>query len=133
MISIHTSSAHPSAAPVGPVERSGQVGSGGRSRRRRPLGVLGALFALAILAAGCSTGPGTEAEFVDVLTRDGLFTDEQASCISDAVFDEYEADQEALKRISAAPDYEFLNSDEGVPGFTEFFEREVVRCAPFGP
>ncbi len=121
MTSIHTSRTAP--------DRTTTTDSAGRRR----LAPLVALLALALLAVGCSTGPGSEAEFVDILTRGGSLTEDQAICVSDAVFDEYEADEDALKKISAAPDYEYLSSDEGVPGFTDFFDRTVAGCALVGP
>lgn len=119
MTSIHTS----------PAELDSTKRSGGLRR----FGPLLALLALALFAAGCSTGPGSRAEFVDILTRGGTITEDQATCITDAVFDEYEDDEAALKKISAAPDYDYLSSEEGVDGFTEFFERSVAGCALVGP
>ncbi|MGH1490360.1 MAG: hypothetical protein ACRBK7_13380 [Acidimicrobiales bacterium] len=103
-----------------------------RPRARRVSRFLAPL-ALVLLAAGCSTGPGSKAEFVDVLTRDGALTENEATCISDAVFDEYELDEDALGKISAAPDYEYLSSEEGVPGFADFFDRTVASCSTVGP
>lgn len=91
------------------------------------------MLALALFAAGCSTGPGSKAEFVDVLTRGDALSESQAQCVTDAVFEEYEADEDALRKISAAPDYDYLSGEEGVAGFTDFFERSVANCALVGP
>lgn len=113
-----------------PTDRSDQSNATGRSGRRRILAVL-APFALFL--AACSSGPGTEAEFVEVLTRNGNLTETEAACIADAVFDEYGADEDALGRISAAPDVEFLDSEDGVPGFTDFYRTAVGSCAQAGP
>lgn len=104
--------------------------SSGRATTARLLAVLALVV---LVAVGCSSGPGSREDFVEVLTRDGSLTEEEGTCITDAVFDEYEADSEALGKISAAPDFAYLSSDEGVPGFAEFFEDTVARCSTVGP
>ena len=111
------------------TDRSNQKATG-RSTRRLLVPVVAA-FGLALTA--CSGGPGTEAEFVEVLSRNGNLTDAEASCIADAVFDEYGADEDALGKISAAPDIEFLDGEDGVPGFTDFYRATVGSCAQAGP
>ncbi|MGI9596113.1 MAG: hypothetical protein ACR2QK_08135 [Acidimicrobiales bacterium] len=104
------------------------------SRKRRPRRRwLLAIVALGLVAAGCSGGPGSREDFVDILTREGGFTDDEALCITNAVFDEYEADEDALGKISAAPDFAFFDTAEGVPGFSEFFDATVQSCAQVGP
>ncbi len=101
--------------------------------RRRVARWAPALLAIGLVAAGCSSGPGTEQEFIEVLTRDGSLTEQEATCISSAVFAEYGLDEDALGKISAAPDFAYLSSEEGVPGFTEFFEGTVQNCSTVGP
>lgn len=106
-----------------------RAGSPRRRRARWPL----AVAAVALLAVGCSSGPGTQEEFVEILTRGDAFTEDAATCIAEQVFAEYELDEEALGRISSAPSYEFLDTTEGVPGFTDFFEATIESCSPVGP
>ncbi|MEM7272451.1 MAG: hypothetical protein AAF547_05165 [Actinomycetota bacterium] len=103
------------------------------TRRRRFAGRLAALVAVVLLAVGCSSGPGTKAEMIDVLSRDGAFTEGQATCIADAVFDRYGDDEEALGKISAADSFELFDTADGIPGFSEFFTDTVQGCAPTGP
>lgn len=93
------------------------------------------LLAVVALAAGCSTGPGTRDEFVEVLTRgeDAGITEEQAGCIADAVFAEYAEDESALTRISSVGSFEDLNGENGVPGFADFFQATVFGCTPVEP
>lgn len=102
-------------------------------RRGRAARALAGLSVVGVLAAACSSGPGSREDFIEVLTRDGSLTTEEATCISDAVFDEYEADEDALQKISGAPSFEYLRGEEGVPGFAEFFEETVEGCAQVGP
>ncbi|MGI9597762.1 MAG: hypothetical protein ACR2QK_16480 [Acidimicrobiales bacterium] len=108
-------------------------GSAPASEKRRRSRWLPAVAVLALVAAGCSSGPGTEEEFIEVLSRDGSLTTEEATCISDAVFAEYGDDSDALGTISAAPDFEYLSSEEGVEGFSEFFDATVQSCSTVGP
>ena len=102
-------------------------------RPRRRLRVLFGLLALALVAAGCSSGPGSQQELEEILTTGGSISESDASCIADSVFEEYSEDDDALSAISAAPDFEFLSSEEGVPGFAEFFDSAVRDCTAFGP
>lgn len=90
------------------------------------------VLAVVALATACSTGPGSQEELTQILTDTGM-TEDQATCIADAVFVEYAADEEALSAISAAPNLEFLDGEEGVEGFSEFFDRTVADCAASGP
>ncbi len=103
-----------------------------RSRRRR-LGLVLLAGPLALLATACGGGPGSQEEFNAVLTRGGNLTDDEAQCISDQVFDRYGDDEDALGKLSAAPDIEFLEGAEGIPGFTEFFDSAVGSCLQVGP
>lgn len=104
--------------------------------RRSPLRRLvaaGAGLVAVVVLAGCSTGPGTQEEFVEVLTREGAFGAGEADCIAQAVFDEYGDDDDALGKISAAPDFAYFDTAEGIPGFSEFFDRTVQGCVQVGP
>ncbi len=87
--------------------------------------------AAALVLAGCTSGPGSEAEFVEVLTRDDAFTATQAECLADAVFDQYQSDEDALGKISGATSYDFLVGEDGVEGFDEFLTAQVAECTTF--
>ncbi len=100
-----------------------------RTLRLAPILLVGA----ALLATACGGGPGSRDDFIDVLTRDDNLTTEEATCITDAVFDRYEDDEDALGAISAAPSFDFLDGEDGVPGFTEFYEETVAGCVQVGP
>jgi len=102
-------------------------------KRGRAFGLLVPVIALALLATGCTGGPGDEDDFVDVLTVNDNFTDAEASCIAEAVFDEYGEDGDALGKISGAESYEFLLGEDGVEGFDEFFTGTVSSCTTVGP
>ena len=104
-----------------------------RPRSRRLPAAAGALLALGLLAASCSSGPGSKEDFVDVLSRDDLMTTEEATCIADQVFDRYGDDEEALDKLSAAPDFEYLSGAEGIDGFSEFYDQVVQSCVQVGP
>jgi hypothetical protein len=104
-----------------------------RSRPRARLRLAVMVAAVALAASACSSGPGTEAEFVDILTKDETITDEQAQCIAGAVFDEYEGQGDALGLISAAESFESLEGENGVPGFSAFLDETVQSCVAFGP
>ncbi len=104
----------------------------GRARGLRRPRWLVPVLAVASLGAACSAGPGTQEELTQILADTGM-TEDQATCVSDAVFEEYGADEDALSAISAAPDLDFLDGEDGVPGFTEFFDRAVADCAGSGP
>ena len=112
------------------IEHNASIGSPARTRRRR-LPLIVAIVAL--IAAGCSSGPGSQEELVAVLMDSGSLAEPEATCIAESVFDEYEEDNDALSAISSAPDLAFLESDEGVDGFSEFFAEAVQRCAAVGP
>jgi hypothetical protein len=99
--------------------------------RRRTLGVL--VLSLAALATGCTGGPGDRDDFIDILTRDDNFNETEATCIADAVFDEYGEDGDALGKISGAESYEYLIGEDGVEGFDEFFTPLVADCTAVGP
>ena len=106
------------------------VTSGRGGRVARPIAVLSALV---FLVTGCTSGPGSQEDFIDVLTRDDAMSVEEATCISEAVFAEYADDEDALGKISAAPDFAYLESEEGVEGFSDFFDRTVQGCSTVGP
>lgn len=103
-----------------------------RSRRRSLLAVVG-LLALGLLATSCSSGPGSKQDFIDVLSRDEMMTTEEATCIADQVFDRYGDDEDALGKLSAAPDFDFLNGAEGIDGFSDFYDQAVLSCVQVGP
>jgi hypothetical protein len=88
---------------------------------------------VALLATACGGGPGTQEEFNEVLTRGDNLTEAEAECISTAVFDRYGDDEDALGKLSAAPDIEFLDGPEGITGFSEFFDEAVESCLQVGP
>lgn len=92
-----------------------------------------ALVPLVLLATACGGGPGSQEEFEAILTRGGNLTDEEAQCISAEVFAQYGEDAEALGKLSAAPDIEFLEGAEGIPGFSDFFDSAVGSCLQVGP
>ena len=103
------------------------------SRRGRSFGLLASVFALALLVTGCTGGPGDQDDFVDVLTLNDNFTEAEATCIAEAVFDEYGEDGDALSIISGAESYEFLLGEDGVEGFDDFFTGTVSSCTTVGP
>lgn len=92
-----------------------------------------AIVLFGLLAAACSSGPGSQEEFVEMLVRDGTISEDQATCIAGAVFDEYENQGDALGLISSAESFEFLEGENGVPGFSTFLEQTVQGCVAFGP
>lgn len=94
------------------------------------------LACASVVLAACGQGAGTQEEFVDVLTRDGNLSNDEADCVADAVFAEYGEDDEALKKISLAQDYESLErplEEGGLPGFDSFLTETVTTCTTFGP
>ena len=104
-----------------------------RATGRHRIGLFAIVVAAGLLAAGCTGGPGSQDEFVEMLTRDDAFAANEAECIADAVFDEYGDDGDALQKISAAESYDFLTGEDGVTGFDEFFEATVADCTTIGP
>ena len=84
------------------------------------------------MLAGCSEGPGSREELIEVLADDDAFSQVEAECVADAIFDEYGADDEALSRISAQS-FEQLQGEDGVPGFDEFLVGAVNACTTVGP
>lgn len=117
-----------SAAPTieKPVNRSG-------SRARRRLATVGGLFAIVLVAAGCGDGPGSREDLIAIIEQDGAFTTAEATCMADAVFERYGEDDDALGKISAADDFAFFDTEDGIPGFAEFFDTTVQTCAAVGP
>ncbi len=108
----------------------------GRSARRTRLGrgpLVAVLAAVALLASACGGGPGSREDFNEVLTRGGSLTPEEADCISGEVFDRYGDDDDSLGKLSAAPDLAFLEGEDGIDGFTEFFDSAVESCLQVGP
>ena len=104
-----------------------------RSQRVRRAAALAAMVPLVLLVTACGGGPGSQEEFEAILTRGGNLTDEEAQCISAEVFAQYGEDAEALGKLSAAPDIEFLEGAEGIPGFSDFFDSAVGSCLQVGP
>lgn len=119
-----------------PIEHQHAIGrtSGDlRPVRRRRLRLLLPVFGFALVVAGCSSGPGSQEELEQILVDGGTLSESESACIAEAVFDEYEEDNDALSVISSAPSFEFLASEEGVPGFAEFFDGTVQQCSAIGP
>lgn len=87
---------------------------------------------LALVGAACGDGPGSEEELVTALTRENTFTQDEAECVASAVFAQWGEDEDALKLISAAADYDELTGPNGVEGFGESFETAVKACANLG-
>lgn len=92
-----------------------------------------ALVGAGLVLAGCTGGPGDQDDFVEVLRLDDGFTENEATCIADAVFDEYGEDADALGKISGAESYEWLIGEDGVDGFDQFFPGVVADCTTVGP
>ena len=87
-------------------------------------------IAVAVLGLpACSGGPGDRDDLVLALTRDDTFSTAEATCIADAVFSEYGADEEALDLISGADSYDEITGTDGVAGFDEFFTNTVSACS----
>lgn len=103
-----------------------------RSRSRAVITALPLALAL-VLLVGCTGGPGDREDFIEVLRLDDGFNENEASCIADAVFDEYGEDNDALGKISGAESYEWLIGEEGVEGFEQFFPGVVADCTTVGP
>lgn len=96
--------------------------------------LVGPVAVLALTATACGGGPGSQEDFVDVLMRDGTgLSEDEATCIGGRVFDEYGEDDDALGKLSAAPDMDFLEGEDGIPGFGEFFDEAVQSCLQIGP
>lgn len=83
-----------------------------------------------LLLTSCSQGgPGDEQDLADALSRDDVFTTEEAECIADKVFSEYGDDEDALKSISNVDDIAELESGEdAVTGFSEKFQTFQEDC-----
>lgn len=104
-----------------------------RPQRPRRIAISLAGFALGgILLSGCGGGPGTEADFVDILQRDDSFSEAQATCIASAVFDKYGEDNKALDVLSGGS-WEDVVGENGVPGFEAFYRDTVDGCVTAGP
>jgi hypothetical protein len=93
--------------------------------------LLGAGIAALALSA-CSGGPGSEEDLVTALTRNDTFSEAEAECIANAVFEEYGDNEDALGLISGASSYDDLTGSEGVEGFGEAFDRIVETCTNTG-
>lgn len=108
----------------------------GRSAHRSRPGrgpLVAVVAAVALLATACGGGPGSREEFNEVLTRGGNLSADEADCISGEVFDRYGEDDDSLGKLSAAPDLAFLEGEDGIDGFTEFFDAAVESCLQVGP
>jgi hypothetical protein len=96
---------------------------------------------MAGLMVGCSGSPGTQQDFVDVLSRNDYLTEDQATCIAQAVFAEYGDNPDVLGRLSGAggssdgsTQYDqLIEGDNAIDGFDEFFTDTVNVCTPAGP
>lgn len=119
-----TSAAHP---PVHPYRRSNRPGP----KRRLLVGALAAVGML--LLAGCTAGPGSKEDYIDVLQRDETFSETQATCIADRVFEKYGDDKAAIDLLSGAKSWEQLTGPEGIDGFEAFHTTVVTECTSVGP
>ncbi|MEM7321666.1 MAG: hypothetical protein AAF531_01150 [Actinomycetota bacterium] len=128
-----TSPAPPSGRPVPPSSPDPLRPSAVGRRRWRRFRYLPGLLAVALVAAACGGGPGSREDLIDVLTLDEAFSVEEATCMADAVFDRYGDDDDALGKISAADSFDFFDGENGIPGFSEFFNQTVQSCATVGP
>lgn len=125
------SAASPTSSPVSgpPTPVPGHRASA--PRRRSALGAL--VAALALLAAACGSSPGSQEDFIEVLLRNENLTETEATCIADAVFDEY-GDSDELGTLSAADSYdEVVSGEQAIEGFDEFYENAVEACLQVGP
>jgi hypothetical protein len=88
------------------------------------------VMALGLSACSQDTGPGSESDLIDALTRDGTFEQDEAECIAETVFNEYGEDEDALQRITRTDDYDTLTGDgeDAVEGFGEFFDNTISFC-----
>jgi len=87
---------------------------------------------LGLTGSACSEGPGTEEDLISSLTRDDVFSEGEAGCIADIVFDEWGNDDDALAQISSAASYEDLIGPDGIDGFGDIFATAVKTCANLG-
>ncbi len=93
-----------------------------------------ALVAASSLAlAACSGGPGTQEEFVEVLQREDTFTEAEATCIADDVFETYGDDSDALDLLSGADTWADIAGEGGIEGFQSYYETLVSDCTTAGP
>lgn len=119
--------------PAAGSRPSGSVDHGASRSPVRTAATVLALVGSILLLAGCTGGPGNREDFIEVLRLDDAFNESEASCIADAVFDEYGDDNDALGKISGAESYEWLIGEDGVEGFDQFFPGVVADCTTVGP
>ena len=99
------------------------------SRGRAIRSVTG-LIGIVLAVSACGGGPGDVDDLADALSRGEAFSADEARCIAEGVFDRYGEDEEAISLISAANDFEALNSETGgVGGFEDFFDDTADACS----
>lgn len=119
--------------PAAAARPSGSVDHGASRSPVLTAATVLALVGSILLLSGCTGGPGNREDFIEVLRLDDAFNQSEASCIADAVFDEYGDDNDALGKISGAESYEWLIGEDGVEGFDQFFPGVVADCTTVGP
>ncbi len=100
----------------------------------------------ALVLVSCSSGPGTEEDLVETLSRSETVSVEQAECIAAGVFAEYGDSEDALNRLTgqdyaeieaaaqadevAGPQAEDTTDTTADPllGFDEFYADLVEGC-----
>ena len=81
-----------------------------------------AALTLVVGLSGCSEPKANKADLIAALQDDGL-TEEEAKCIADALYDEFEGNDDALKSITDSDTAEDLS-----PAVRETVEQVIEDC-----
>ncbi|MGH1503366.1 MAG: hypothetical protein ACRBI6_07410 [Acidimicrobiales bacterium] len=111
----------PTAPDTRPVAPTATV------RRRPGRRLVGALVAVATLATACGDGDATRDDLVANLTDVADFSQAEAECVADAIYDSGDWTQDELNSVGGG-----LVDDEGnekVPGFGDALDAAVASCA----